>query len=388
MRKLLNSLYILEETAYLTLDGENIVCRAEDSEKFRVPFTNIEDIYIFSYSGCSPALMGKCAEYGIAVNFISPQGKFLARVQGKTKGNVYLRKEQFELFSIPQLDLIRNTVAALVFQTDAAVVILDFFHQIVHTLAVYLDAPARLIRDAGHHQLTVLCGDLAGDLPCAVVGDIPLVLLQGIDVLLEQIRMEGVEEKVLDDGVIVGNGHTNGDLCARLVFAKTQDGVIIALEVLAQTGTGGKGHCVLLGHAYIKEPLRVRVCKELQTSAVLHRCRDGADGFVRCSLLIQQVAEHSRERFLRGDLRVRDAVDEVELRDPMEVAGVALGGRVTLALFRDDMQEVRAGLLMDAAQDPLDFLLIVAVKGAVVMEAHILKHGGVVHGAASFLFPR
>ena len=48
MRKLLNSLYILEETAYLTLDGENIVCRAEDSEKFRVPFTNIEDIYIFS----------------------------------------------------------------------------------------------------------------------------------------------------------------------------------------------------------------------------------------------------------------------------------------------------------------------------------------------------
>ena len=112
MRKLLNSLYILEETAYLTLDGENIMCRAEDSEKFRVPFTNIEDIYIFSYSGCSPALMGKCAEYGIAVNFISPQGKFLARVQGKTKGNVYLRKEQFELFSIPQLDLIRNTVAA------------------------------------------------------------------------------------------------------------------------------------------------------------------------------------------------------------------------------------------------------------------------------------
>ena len=50
----------------------------------------------------------------------------------------------------------------------------------------------------------------------------------------------------------------------------------------------------------------------------------------------------------------------------MEVARVALGGRVTLALFRDDMQEVRAWLLMDAAQDPLDFLLVVAVKGAVV----------------------
>ena len=112
MRKLLNSLYILEETAYLTLDGENIVCRSEDKEKFRLPFTNIEDIYIFSYAGCSPALMGKCAENGIAVNFISPQGKFLARVQGKTKGNVFLRKEQFQRFSSPQIDLVRNTVAA------------------------------------------------------------------------------------------------------------------------------------------------------------------------------------------------------------------------------------------------------------------------------------
>ena len=40
MRKLLNSLYILEETAYLTLDGENIVCRAEDSEK-SVSYTHL-----------------------------------------------------------------------------------------------------------------------------------------------------------------------------------------------------------------------------------------------------------------------------------------------------------------------------------------------------------
>ena len=98
MRKLLNSLYILEETAYLTLDGENIVCRAEDSEKFRVPFTNIEDIYIFSYSGCSPALMGKCAEYGIAVNFISPQGKFLARVQAKQRATSICEKSSLSFF--------------------------------------------------------------------------------------------------------------------------------------------------------------------------------------------------------------------------------------------------------------------------------------------------
>ena len=112
MKKLLNSLYILDETAWLTLDGENIVCKCEDKEKFRLPFSNLEDIYCFSYLGCSPALMGKCMDMGINISFISPQGKFLARVQGKTKGNIFLRKAQFERFADPDIILPQNTVAA------------------------------------------------------------------------------------------------------------------------------------------------------------------------------------------------------------------------------------------------------------------------------------
>jgi len=112
LKKLLNSLYILDETAWLTLDGENIVCKCEDKEKFRLPFSNLEDIYCFSYLGCSPALMGKCMDMGINISFISPQGKFLARVQGKTKGNIFLRKAQFERFAKPDIILPQNTVAA------------------------------------------------------------------------------------------------------------------------------------------------------------------------------------------------------------------------------------------------------------------------------------
>lgn len=112
MRKLLNSLYILDENAWLSLEGENIVCKRDDKEKFRMPFSNIEDIYCFSYLGCSPALMGKCGELGINLSFISPTGEFLARVQGKTKGNIFLRKAQFEKFAeVPPL-LPQNTVAA------------------------------------------------------------------------------------------------------------------------------------------------------------------------------------------------------------------------------------------------------------------------------------
>lgn len=59
MRKLLNSLYIIDSNAYLTLDGENIVCKLENCEKFRVPFSNIENIFCFSYQGGFPSFNGE-----------------------------------------------------------------------------------------------------------------------------------------------------------------------------------------------------------------------------------------------------------------------------------------------------------------------------------------
>ena len=97
MKKLLNSLYILDETAYLSLDGENIVCKFDEKPPMRVPLVNLEDIYVFGYSGCSPALMGKCAQEGVALNFFTPNGLLLAHIRGKTKGNIYLRAEQFRM---------------------------------------------------------------------------------------------------------------------------------------------------------------------------------------------------------------------------------------------------------------------------------------------------
>lgn len=121
MKKLLNSLYIIDELAWLSLDGENVVCTTDGVEKFRVPFSNIDEIYCFNYNGCSPALMGKCVEYGISLNFLSPYGKFLARIQGEAKGNVYLRKAQFELLSHCPALLAQNTVAAKLSNTRSLI---------------------------------------------------------------------------------------------------------------------------------------------------------------------------------------------------------------------------------------------------------------------------
>ncbi len=123
MRKLLNTLYITREQAWLTLDGNNIVCKLEDEEdeKFRIPFDNVENIVCFSYLGCSPALMGKCAENLIPISFVSPQGKFLARVTGNTRGNVVLRVDQIDCFREHGLLLAQNTIAAKLANTVALI---------------------------------------------------------------------------------------------------------------------------------------------------------------------------------------------------------------------------------------------------------------------------
>ena len=81
MRKLLNTVYVTNEKAYLSLENENLVCRIENEAKLRIPLINVESIVCFGYLGCSPALMGKCVEEQVALSFVSPQGRFLAKVK-------------------------------------------------------------------------------------------------------------------------------------------------------------------------------------------------------------------------------------------------------------------------------------------------------------------
>lgn len=117
MRKLLNTLYITNEQAMLALDGENIVCKVDGKEVIRLPILNIESIVCFSYIGCSPALMGKCVENIIPISFMTPNGRFLAKVCGETKGNVFLRVSQIDVFRDNALTLTQNTISAKIHNT-------------------------------------------------------------------------------------------------------------------------------------------------------------------------------------------------------------------------------------------------------------------------------
>lgn len=119
MRKLLNTLYVMTESCYLTLDGKNIVI--QDGEKMlgRFPLHTLENIVCFTYKGASPALMGACAERKIGMSFFSPRGAFLARIVGKEYGNVLLRKEQYRISDDENRSIgyAKNMIAGKVFNS-------------------------------------------------------------------------------------------------------------------------------------------------------------------------------------------------------------------------------------------------------------------------------
>ena len=101
MRRLLNTLFVLSENAYLSLDGENVVVSQDRQETARFALHTLESILCFSYAGASPALMGGCAERGVSLAFFTPRGRFLARAAGGTCGNVLLRQQQYRAADDP-----------------------------------------------------------------------------------------------------------------------------------------------------------------------------------------------------------------------------------------------------------------------------------------------
>lgn len=112
MKKLLNTLYVTSADSYLALDGENVVILEKENELGRLPLHNLEAIISFGYRGTSPALMGACAERNVSLCYVTPQGRFLARVSGKTKGNVLLRKKQYavSMDEMKKLPIARNCI--------------------------------------------------------------------------------------------------------------------------------------------------------------------------------------------------------------------------------------------------------------------------------------
>lgn len=102
MKKLLNTLFVTTQGAYLCHEGESVLVRIEQEIKLRVPIHTLGGIVCFGQVSCSHPLMGLCGERGVAISYLSERGQFFARVNGPVSGNVLLRREQYRRAEQPQ----------------------------------------------------------------------------------------------------------------------------------------------------------------------------------------------------------------------------------------------------------------------------------------------
>ncbi len=112
-RQLLNTLYIMTQGAYASLDGDTVLVKANGAKLLQAPLLHLGRIVLFGGSSISPPLMERCAEDGRDVVFLDFAGRFKAKVVGPVSGNVLLRKAQYE-HSVSEekaLAIARNIVA-------------------------------------------------------------------------------------------------------------------------------------------------------------------------------------------------------------------------------------------------------------------------------------
>lgn len=102
MKKLLNTLFVTSQGAYLNKQGETVVVSVDKEVKLRVPVHTLGGIVCFGNVMCSPFLMGFCAGNGVGLSFLTEYGRFMARVQGPVSGNVLLRREQYRRADDPK----------------------------------------------------------------------------------------------------------------------------------------------------------------------------------------------------------------------------------------------------------------------------------------------
>ena len=121
MRRHLNTLYVTTQGAWLNKDGENVVVSVENQERGRVPLHTIGGIVGFGRVLVSPPLLGACMSAGISVQYLTEEGRFLARVEGPVSGNVHLRRTQYRWAdeASRQVSIVKSIVAGKILNQRA-----------------------------------------------------------------------------------------------------------------------------------------------------------------------------------------------------------------------------------------------------------------------------
>jgi len=111
-RVFLNTLYVQTQGAYLHLDHETLKVKVEGETRLQVPLHHLGGVAVFGQVVVSPFLVHKLAEEGKELVYYTQNGRFRARMQGPTSGNVLLRRAQHRALDNPKetRDLAREFV--------------------------------------------------------------------------------------------------------------------------------------------------------------------------------------------------------------------------------------------------------------------------------------
>ena len=94
MRELLNVLYVLTQGAVLHVEHDTVRVEIEHETRLRAPLLRLSGIVVFGRVTLTPYLIQRCAEDGRDLVWLDERGRFMARIVGRTRGNVLLRRAQ------------------------------------------------------------------------------------------------------------------------------------------------------------------------------------------------------------------------------------------------------------------------------------------------------
>jgi len=112
MKRLLNTLYVNTQGAYLSRESETIHVRIEQETRMHVPIQQISSVVCLGNVALSSGFLALCAERGVSVSCLTEQGRFQGRIEGPVRGNVLLRRQQYRAADDPSASA--SIVAAIV----------------------------------------------------------------------------------------------------------------------------------------------------------------------------------------------------------------------------------------------------------------------------------
>ncbi|RJQ46956.1 MAG: type I-C CRISPR-associated endonuclease Cas1 [Gaiellales bacterium] len=159
MKQLLNTLYLMTPNMYAHLDHETLKVEMDRVLKLQVPLHHLGGIVCFGNVMISPGLIQKCAEDGRTLVFLDRNGRFKARIEGPTCGNVLLRMAQYEAHTRAKKRMaIARNIAAGKLQNSRSVLMRG-------AREAKNPSDEASLRDASHHLAKIIkrlpdCSDL------------------------------------------------------------------------------------------------------------------------------------------------------------------------------------------------------------------------------------